>query len=113
MYMVFLFGSIESTGSIYHNNGEAFSTQNEAYITKLDMSKNICIHCLVYPVVSSSSKAQIMTPTWPKHGPSNCFFLSLNQYDQVCITPNFRFLESLLIDIFNFLTHSVSYSVSQ
>ena len=34
--MVLLIGSIELTGSIQHNNKEAFSTQNEAVSTKLD-----------------------------------------------------------------------------
>ena len=114
MYMALLIGSVELTGIIKHNNKEAFSTQNEAYITKLaNMSKKICIHCLVYPVVSSLSNAQIMTQTWTKHNPSNGFFLSLNQYAQGCFISNFRFLDSRLTDIFNFLTHPVSSSDSQ
>ena len=34
--MVLLIVSIKLTGSIYHNNKEAFSTQNEAFSKKLD-----------------------------------------------------------------------------
>ena len=50
--------------------------------------------------------------TLPSLGPSNLFFLGLNQYAQVCFIPNFRFLASVLTDNLNFKTHSGSYSVS-
>ena len=45
MYKVFLIESIELTGSIKHNNKEAFSKLNEAMSTKLDdISQKTCLH---------------------------------------------------------------------
>ena len=54
-----------------------------------------------------------MAKTWSSHGPSNWFFLNLNQCAKGNSMPNFRVLASILTDIFNFLTHSVSHSVTQ
>ena len=68
-------------------------------------------HCWVDPVATSFEKFIILPfygLTWPIHGPSNWFFLDLNNCVQGCFMPNFRFLESIWTDIFNFLTHSVS-----
>ena len=39
MYIVLLIGSIEFTGSIYHNSKEAFSTENEVFSTKIGILK--------------------------------------------------------------------------
>ena len=90
MYIVLLIGSIELTGSIYHNSKEAFSTENEAFSTKLDnISKKIFIHCLVYHVAPYHKNVQVMALFWTKHGPSNWFFLSLKKYAQGCFMPNF------------------------
>ena len=33
-----------------------------------------------------------MAKTWSSHGPSNWFFLNLNQYAQGCFMPNFTLL---------------------
>ena len=65
-------------------------------------------HCWVYPVASfprnGHNMAFFMAKTWSSHGPSNWFFLNLNQCAQGCSMLNFRVLASILTDIFNFLT---------
>ena len=53
-----------------------------------------------------------MAKTWSSHGPSNWFFLNLNQCAQGCSMPNFRVLASILTDIFNFVTELLSQSLS-
>ena len=45
--MVLLIGSIELTGSIYYNIKEAFSTENEAFNTKLDNISKKDMHTLL------------------------------------------------------------------
>ena len=71
--------------------------------------------CIPYPPMPETSKSWPFS--WPKHGPSDRFFLSLNWYPQVCFMPNLRFLASTLSDLFNFptwwVTHSVSNSFSE
>ena len=54
-----------------------------------------------------------MAKTWSSHGPSNWFFLNLNQCAQGCSMPNFRVLASILTDIFNFVTQSLSHLLSE
>ena len=116
--MVLLIGSIELTGSIWHNNKKTFSTQNEA----LGMKFNIFFKTDMYPLLGVScgpsfpeisKKGPFVAQIWPSYGPCNWFFLSLSQYAQGYIMPKFRFLASIRTDIFNFMTQSVSNSVSQ
>merc|ERR1711954_525706 len=54
-----------------------------------------------------------MAKKWSSHGPSSWFFLNLNQCTQGCSMPNFRVLALILTDIFNFLTHSLSQSLTE
>ena len=54
-----------------------------------------------------------MAKTWFWHGPCNWCFLNHNQCAQGCFMLNFRVLASILTDIFNFVTHSVSNSVTE
>ena len=46
------------------------------------------------------------------HGPSNWFFLNINQMVKGCYMPNFRVLVSILTDIFNFVTNSATQQLS-
>ena len=71
----------------------------------------------VYPIVPSSWKwpkyGPFMAKTWSTHSTSNWFSLNHNKYALGCSMPNFRVLSSILTDIFNFLTYSVSKSLSK
>ena len=47
-------------------------------------------HCGVYDVAPfpiNGQKWPFMAKTWSLHGPQNCFYLNLNQYDQGCSMP--------------------------
>ena len=50
-----------------------------------------------------------MAKKWSSHIPSDLFLLNRNQ----CSMPNFRVLTSILTDIFNFVTHSGTQSVTE
>ena len=85
--MVLHIGSIELLGSIYHNNKEAFSIENESFNTKLDNISNKDMYTLLG--VSCGPLSQkcpnhdpILAQTLPSHSLSNWFFQSLNQYTQ-------------------------------
>merc|ERR1711954_487160 len=71
----------------------------------------------LYPIVSFSWKGPkygpFMAKKWSSNGSSNWLFLNLNQCAQGCSMPNFSVLQSILTDIFNFVTQSGSQSVSQ
>ena len=47
--------------------------------------------CRVYTVVPSLNNGQKMALLWPKHGPSNWFFLNLNKHAQGCSMQNLIF----------------------
>merc|ERR1712081_73752 len=49
-------------------------------------------HCWVYHVFPFPRNSQNMTLLWPKHGPSNLFFLNHNQCAQGGSRPNFTTL---------------------
>ena len=51
-----------------------------------------------------SNHVPFMVQTWPWHGPSNWFFLGLNQYPHGCFMPNLKFLAAINTDTFNYLT---------
>ena len=42
-------------------------------------SKHYKLGGLVYPLAPYPGNGQTMALLWPKHGPSSCFFLNLNQ----------------------------------
>ena len=71
----------------------------------------------MYPIVPFSYKwpkyGHFMAKTLSPHGPSNWFFLNLNQCAQGCSMPNFRVLASVLTNIFNCVIVSLSDSLSQ
>ena len=64
MCMVLLSWSIELTGSIQHNNKEAFSTQNEAFSTKYNNDMYTLWDLSWAPC---SRNIQIMALLWHKH----------------------------------------------
>ena len=58
---------------------------------------------------------QNMSLLWPKHGPSNWFFLNLNQYAQGCPMPNFTLLSErpgaqlkIALDTFRYTTEEAA-----
>ena len=57
-------------------------------IVPRDLSCQIS-HCVVYPLALFPRNGKNMALLWPKHGPSNWFFLNKNQCAQECSKPNF------------------------